>query len=251
MNMTGAGPDQQQPAMLKTLGGTALWMSAQNIMMRKAVKNFDDDLTVPFLTRLYDWNMQFNKKDEIKGDYSVDARGTSVLLVREMQARNIQEFIAAALTMPEGAVELDVRGVLKNMAKGMQIAIDDVMRTDDDYEAWLEEMKTNPPVDPEVQKMQLQKEIATDNNITKVTIGREEAQLKLTLAEAERQIAMIENQTAMTKLAAEGQIKMDENDKKFMLERFKTEWDIKAFYEEMKLKKEENLTANYGLEAES
>jgi hypothetical protein len=131
MNMGSQPSDVQQPAMLKTLGGTALWMSAQNIMMRKAVKNFDDDLTVPFLTRLYDWNMQFNENEDIKGDYSIDARGTSVLLVREMQSRNIQEFINAALTMPDGAIELDVRGVMKNMAKGMQISVGDVMRTDD------------------------------------------------------------------------------------------------------------------------
>jgi hypothetical protein len=90
------------------------------------------------------------------------------------------------------------------------------MRTDDEFETWQEEIKTNPPPDPELMKLEAQKQIAMDNNITKVTITREEAQLKLTLAEAERQIAMIENQTALTKMAAEGQIKMDENQKKFM-----------------------------------
>lgn len=251
MNMGSQPSDAQQPAMLKTLGGTALWMSAQNIMMRKAIKNFDDDLTVPFLTRLYDWNMQFNPKEDIKGDYSIDARGTSVLLVREMQARNIQEFVGAAINMPEGAVELDVRGVLKNMAKGMQISVDDVMRTDDEYETWVEEMKTNPPPDPEMMKLEMQKEISTDNNITKVTMARENAQLALTLAEAERQNKMIERDTAMTQMAATGQIAMDKNAKDFQLDSFKTKWDIRAFYEEMKIKKEESLTANYGLESDS
>jgi hypothetical protein len=40
------------------------------------IKNFDDDVTVPDLRRLYDWNMQFNPKEEIKGDYDVKATGS-------------------------------------------------------------------------------------------------------------------------------------------------------------------------------
>jgi hypothetical protein len=250
MNMGSQPADAQQPAMLKTLGGTALWMSANNIMMRRAVKNFDDYLTVPFLTRFYDWNMQFSEKPEIKGDYSVDARGTSVLLVREMQARNIMEFISAAMAMPDGPPELDTRGVLKNMAKGMQVSVNDVMRSDEEYDAAKEEAKTNPAPDPEMMKLELTKEIALDGNVTKVTMAREEAQLKLTLAEAERQNTLLEQQTAMTKMAAEGQIKMDKADKDFMLGKFSKEWDIKAFYEEMEFKKQEGMTANYGLEAD-
>lgn len=250
LGMGATGPDQQQPAMLKTLGGTALWMSANNIMMRRAVKNFDDYITVPFLTRFYDWNMQFNEKPEIKGDYSVDARGTSVLLVREMQARNIMEFINAAMSMPNGPPEMDTRGVLKNMAKGMQVSVNDVMRSDDEYEAAVEEEKTNPTPDPEMMKLEMQKQIALDDNITKVTMAREDAQLKLTLAEADRQSKMIERETELTKLAATGQIKMDENDKRFKIDKYKADWDIKAFYEELEVKKQEGLTANYGLEAD-
>ena len=106
MSMGNTNSDQTQPAMMKTLGGTQLWMSANNIMMRRAVKNFDDDITVPFIGRCYDWNMQFNQKNDIKGDNSIDARGTSVLLVREMQARNMIDFINGAMSMPEGPAEL-------------------------------------------------------------------------------------------------------------------------------------------------
>jgi hypothetical protein len=251
MNMGSQPADAQQPAMLKTLGGTALWMSANNIMMRRAVKNFDDYITVPFLTRFYDWNMQFSEKPEIKGDYSVDARGTSVLLVREMQSRNIQEFIGAAMAMPEGPPELDTRGVLKNMAKGMQISTNDVMRSDDEYEAAIEEEKTNPTPDPEMIKLEMQKQIALDNNITAVTIARETAQLKLTLAEAERQGKMVDRETELTKLAANSQISMEKINKDFALGKYGADWNIKAFYEELDFKEKEGLTANYGLEAES
>lgn len=249
MQMGNQPGDAQQPAMLKTLGGTALWMSANNIMMRKAVKNFDDDITVPFLTRTYDWNMQFNPKNDIKGDYNIDARGTSVLLVREMQARNIMEFINAALVMPGGPEELETRGVMKNMAKGMQIAAGDVMRTDDEAEVAEQEMKDNPPMDPEAQKMQMTMQIEQMKIEARAQERAEEGQLKMTLAEADRQNKLIENQTEMFRFAATADADMQKFSQEMAQRKFETDWSIKAFYEELAQKRREGDEANYGLEA--
>lgn len=250
MQMGNVGGDTQQPAMLKTLGGTALWMSSQNVMMRRAVKNFDDDITVPFLTRVYDWNMQFNQKNEIKGDFNIDARGTSVLLVREMQARNILEFINAAMVIPGGMEELETRGVMKNMAKGMQIAVSDVMRTDDDAEVAEQEQKDNPPMDPEVQKMQMQIKMKE----MEINWKREEThingQIKMAVVEGERQTALINREVELTKTAADSQVKLEDIRQKAGIEKYKTDWNIKAFYEELAEKRREGQTANYGLEAE-
>jgi len=245
--MGSQSPDTQQPAMLKTLGGTQLWMSSNNIMMRKAVKNYDDDITVPFITRFYDWNMQFNEKPEIKGDYSIDARGTSVLLVREMQARNIMEFITAAMSMPGGPEELEVRGVLKNMAKGMQVAVDDVMRSDIDSDTAIQNAKDNPPQDPEVQKIQAQKELKQMEIDAKREAAQMQAQEKMALMEGERQVALINREVEMSKLAAENSIKMETLRNDFGIKNYNTDWDIKKFYEELKVKKEMGETANYGL----
>ena len=246
--MGSQSPDTQQPAMLKTLGGTQLWMSSNNIMMRKAVKNFDDDITVPFITRFYDWNMQFNEKSEIKGDMNIDARGTSVLLVREMQARNIMEFITAAMSMPGGPEELKTRGVLKNLAKGMQVSIDDVMQTDDESEAAIERAKENPPMDPEVQKIQAQKELKQMEIEANERAAQMQAQERMTIAENDRQIAMIEREVKLTELAATNQLNMEKMRSDFGIKKYQVDWSIKSFYEEMKLKKEEGLEANYGLD---
>jgi len=250
MQMGGVGADQQQPAMLKTLGGTALWMSANNIMMRRAVKNFDDDITNPFITRFYDWNMQFNEKKEIKGDYSIDARGTSVLLVREMQARNIMEFINAALSMPGGPQELVTRGVLKNMAKGMQVSVDDVMRTDAESDLAIEEAKQNPPKDPIQQelegKMALQQMVIEGKN-NQILM---EAQGSLALMEGQRQLALIDREVKLTQIAATGQVDMEKMRSDAGIKKYSLDWNIKAFYEELAQKQREGQTANYGLEAE-
>lgn len=232
--------DTQQPAMLKTLGGTALWMSSNNIMMRKAVKNFDDDITSPFITRFYDWNMQFNSKDDIKGDYSVDARGTSVLLVREMQARNLESFINAAMSMPGGPEELKPRGVLKSMAKGMQVSVDEVMRTDDEAETAQKKLEEQgPPPDIEMMKLELQREISMEESRRKIA----------ELESAERQ-AQMTREVELMKIAANQEMDMEAMRGKHGIDKYKIDVGIKQFYEELLIKKQEGETANYGLEAE-
>jgi hypothetical protein len=91
-DVTGITPmvqGEQGAGVTKTAQGMAILMNSANVVFRRIVKNFDDDMTVPNIRRLYDWNMQFNETPEIKGDFEVDARGSSVLLVREMQAQNL------------------------------------------------------------------------------------------------------------------------------------------------------------------
>lgn len=69
-----------------TATATNFMSMASNITFRRVVKNFDDGVTVPSIRRLYDWNMQHNRREDIKGDMKVDARGSSALLQRELQS---------------------------------------------------------------------------------------------------------------------------------------------------------------------
>ncbi len=244
----GQSPDTQQPAMLKTLGGTQLWMSSNNIMMRKAVKNFDDDITAPLIGRFYDWNMQFNKKTEIKGDFNIEARGSSVLLVREMQSRNITEFVNIAMALPGGPDELEVRGILKNVAKGMQISVNDVLVTDDKAEENKKKAEENPQQDPEMLKINAQKELKQmdiDANKAEAELAARE---RMTALEGERQIALINRELELTKLAAEKEVNIEKIRSEAGIKKYSIDWDIKSFYEETKIKQEQGTTANFGLD---
>jgi hypothetical protein len=69
----------------ETLGGMILLQNTSNVVLTRQVKGFDDDVTCPHIRRYYDWNMAYAPEDEIKGDFQIDARGSSVLLVRDIQ----------------------------------------------------------------------------------------------------------------------------------------------------------------------
>lgn len=83
----GGGNMEQAAGVTQTVGGLAMLMNSAGVNIRRVVKNWDDDVTSPIIRRIYDHNMQFSPRDEIKGDMKVEARGTAVLLVREQQAQ--------------------------------------------------------------------------------------------------------------------------------------------------------------------
>lgn len=118
----------------QTAHGMSLLMNATNVVFRRIVKNWDDDMTTPTIRRMYDFLMQFSKKDHIKGDYEVDARGTSVLLVREMQATNLMGFIMNFAGHPVVGRFLKQDGLpaLRKLTQTLMIPADEVIKTNEE-----------------------------------------------------------------------------------------------------------------------
>jgi hypothetical protein len=123
--------------MQQTATGMALLHNSANTVFRAIVKNFDDDVTTPDIRRAYDWNMQFNEKPEIKGDYEVDARGSSVLLMREMQAQNLMVIAIQLGGHPIFGPMLRNRELLRKIFQSYMIPADEVMLSDDEIDAVL------------------------------------------------------------------------------------------------------------------
>lgn len=84
-NISGAG---------RTASGLSMLMGSANITMKDQIKAFDDGVTTPFITALYFWNMQFNPKQEIKGDYSIVATGSTSLVAKEVRAEHLTTFLS-------------------------------------------------------------------------------------------------------------------------------------------------------------
>lgn len=135
--MEGQPGDPGSNQVTNTALGTAILHNSANILFRAIVKNFDDDVTTPDIRRIYDWNMQFSQKEEIKGDYNVDARGSSVLLVREMQAQNLLIIALQLGGHPIFGPMLRNRELLKKIFQAYMIPADEVMLTDDEIDAVL------------------------------------------------------------------------------------------------------------------
>lgn len=118
----------------KTASGLSMLMGAANINLKDLVKDFDDCITKPFITALYHWNMKFNKREDIKGDFDIIARGSSALIAKEIQAQRMTQ--AVALTDNprfQGRVKDD--DLLSEIFKSMDLDTE-ILRTDAEYEDW-------------------------------------------------------------------------------------------------------------------
>ena len=181
----GDGSSQVQ----QTAQGMTILQNAVNVVFRRVVKNWDDDMTNPVITRLYDWNMQFSRKDDIKGDYEVDARGTSVLLVREIQAQNLLLMVGQFAGHPVLGPLTKIAPAYRRLAQSMLLPADEIVMTDDE----IEQMAASQPPQPDPEIMKLE----TQMNIERIK------------ADTAFQVEQMKRDTAMMQLAGQQNITLD------------------------------------------
>lgn len=121
-----------------TAHGMEMLMNSHNIVMRRAVSNWDDGMTVPNITRLYDWNMQNNPNNEIKGDYSPKATGSTALLQKETQARNMLNLVNFLMN-PNFGGAVKTYNVAKKLVVSMQHDPDELLKTEAEFNQWMEQ----------------------------------------------------------------------------------------------------------------
>jgi len=131
----------------ETLGATNIMVDSSNVALRTRVKLWDDAITRPHITRYYDWNMQYNEDDSIKGDYKVDPRGTSFLLERDQQAEEIKNVIAIRAD-PELSDMIDWEKTMRKLGQAKKI---DLLTEDQIAEKIEERKKQPPPMDPQME----------------------------------------------------------------------------------------------------
>lgn len=163
----------------RTFQGLALLMNSANVVFRRIVKRWDDDVTTPMVRRFYGWHMQFNEREDIKGDLNVMARGASVLLVREMQANNLIAIAGSFGDHPVYGEQIKQDEMLRLIFKAHSIPAEEVLRTPRELNEYREKMTSQ--ADPQAQLAQAQIEMAKEE----MELRREEMQTKIAIAEME------------------------------------------------------------------
>lgn len=197
----------EQGATPQTLGATAMIFNSANVVFRRVVKAWDDDLTKPTIRRAYQWNMQFHPDESIKGDMQVDARGTSVLLVREVQSQNLMAIMTTWTQHPALAPYLKVREGMVKTFQTMMIDPDDLILSQEEYDKQVAEAQA---------AAQAQQPQQVDDSATRLQIAEMDANTRLQVAQANRETALIqlasrENMT-IAELQNKLQLKELEND---------------------------------------
>jgi hypothetical protein len=86
-------------------------------------KNLEDGLIHPLIESWYDWNMDWNENEEIKGDLQVSVLGTSALLAKEHHSQQLMQFLNLTAN-PLDVAMVDRRYLLREISKAMEIDVE-------------------------------------------------------------------------------------------------------------------------------
>jgi len=201
-----------------TVGGMSILMNSANTVLRRIVKQYDDEVTRPHIRRYYDWNMQYSEKEEIKGDFEIDARGSSVLIVRDQMAQGLVN-VANMAKDPDYAIFVDKQKLFRKMVEAQHITPDDVMNTPEQISANLDAQKNAPPpTDPRIESANVKAQ--SDQNIAKLRADSEQS-----FSEKQLQIARDSHAAEISKLQLQRELAILEyaNQQKMQLTDIKAE----------------------------
>jgi hypothetical protein len=190
-----------------TAAGLIQLLNASNIVQRRCAKSMDDDLISPMIERFYVWEMLHGTDDSIKGDFAVSARGTSVLLHKDIKAQHLQ-IIAQITADPRFAVYLKEGEFLREMFEAADVSAELLLRTDGEADQIRQQQSQGAGVAEQAKAQAMQ---------AQVQLKQQQLQLQQQQWEMEQQQAAEERAMLHQERMAELQDKADERRARLLL----------------------------------
>ncbi len=204
----------------ETFGATKIKVDYSNVAFRGRIKLYDDKFTRPHLTRFYHWNMQYSDDPEIKGDFSVDPRGVSVLMEKDEQAKVVMQLFALKQD-PDVAIKTDWDKAIDKLYTSMRLG--DLLKSEEDVKRAKEaQAKKAPQQDPRLEAAK----IRADVDLQKIQMTQ--------------QADAMDAQNDMAKTQTEWQLDAEEAERGRQHDRYMQESELKI--QMIKLAQEKGLT---------
>ena len=181
-----------------TLGGMQLLQNNASSTLRRLARLFDDYITEPHIGRYYDWLMQYGENEEAKGEYVIDARGSSALVERALQNERIMQMAPLVLNPAFG---IDPMRWFAEMSKSQHLDPKAFQYSEDERKQ-LEEQRSQQPPDPRIATAQMR----LDDSREKRQFDAEQRQLD---RQHEARLTLFEQLISQQEMAGERAISID------------------------------------------
>lgn len=91
----------QQGEATNTATGMTILNNNGSTVLRRIARTVDDKITEPHIRRYYYWLLANEGNEDAKGDFQIDARGSTYLVDREIQAQNINMLFPQLMQHPD------------------------------------------------------------------------------------------------------------------------------------------------------
>jgi len=238
----------------ETVGGMVMLYNNANQVLRQRVKLYDDGITRPHLARYYDWKMANDPDPKIKGDYEIDARGSTALIERDIQNQALLN-LANITNNPRYIPHLKERAELTAILKAFKVNPEELMKPEDQVaQEQQAQAEQGAPQDPRIavaemnlkaremdlQARQQQLQVESQLSQAELDVKQQNTAYQIERERAESEQNMLDLQfqreLAVAKMEADGQMTREELARKERLELIKLDSERQIFSAEMAMK---------------
>lgn len=177
----------QQARAAATLGEMQMQHNSANTVLRRIAKLFDDCVTEPHIRRYYEWLMLYGQEEE-KGDFVVDARGSSALVERDIQNQAIQGMGEMVMNPAFGA---DPELWFQEFVKSQHLDPKKIALSDEKKEQ-MAQQQGQAPTDPRIETAAMQQQNNEAERQFKADQAEQERQHDMQMREMEWQMKAME-----------------------------------------------------------
>ena len=244
----------EQGSAPETVGGMVMLYNNANAVLRQRVKLYDDAITRPHIARYYDWKMANDPDPNIKGDFEIDARGSTALIERDIQNQALLN-LANITNNPRYIPHLREREELKAILKAFRVNPEEIMKPEEQVQQEQQaQAEQGAPQDPriaaaemnmkakemEMQDRQAQREFEGQRNTADMQIKRDQINYNSQREQAEYEIAQVDSaikrDIAVAKMGQDAQLSREEMAAKERLELLQIDTKRQLFNAEAQLK---------------
>lgn len=189
----------QQGSAPDTVGGMQIMNNNGSTVLRRIARTFDDRVTEPHIGRYYEFLLMYGP-DEAKGQLTIDARGSSALVERDLQSQQLVQMLGLSLNPAYG---LDPELVAKEFLKSLRFDSNSMLLSD---EKKAKMASQPPPEDPRVTAAKIMAGSRDKSTDTNAQIKQREMQMEQNENALDRQLAMamksVDERLAMSDLSS-------------------------------------------------
>lgn len=257
-------PQANVPAM-----NMGMVMTEANVHQRELSQHWDDNMTIPLVTRLVHYNIQYSSDGGIKGDFQVDVGGATERIDNQILAQDIERILATASQDPSYQMQIKPEEAFRRWVAATR-AGPELLRTKEEVEKFMAEQEAaaqNAPPDPETiraqavmqreearaaelqakqqlesQKMQLDQQkhyMDMQMQIMQMKMKRAELMMRAREKELDLQIAMLQAEGKKELDIAKIQAQLQDSRENRSLQEYLKELDYEKFERELEVKRTE------------
>ena len=194
----------EAPELSSGATGTAMVYKNATTMLHARSQSLDDRVTSRVIEWMYDWNMQYNRDETIKGDYEVDVRSSTAYLRQHMELINLEKLINQTSQNPELQKVVKIEEAVKAMVTNMQLPSKNLVRNAEEVQQYMQQMQQNQQPDPKMMEMQIkQQELELEKQ--KLALEEKKLMFDMTLNQERAQMDYLERQEANDARIAEAE----------------------------------------------